>query len=260
MRNIDKKLFKKLSILYVEDDESTREEISFFLKKVCGNVTTAENGAEGLEAFRKENFDMIITDIQMPVMNGLDMVKEIRKTDQKIPIAVTTAFSDSDFLIKSISSGVDKYILKPIDMMELLTVIQKCTRTKALEHKIQSYDKYTHFLLRNNAKFMLIAHKGNLSYANKELMQLFNADSFTSLHEKSLFFYEEERQTQQKEWIRFVQENPQKKFIVTLENGTKHFSLEYKVFEEIEKSIFLFHEIKEEENSENSKEPEASLA
>ncbi len=78
MRDIDKKLFKKLSILYVEDDDFTREEISFFLKKVCGNVTNATNGAEGLQAFQTEKFDMVITDIQMPVMNGLDMVKEIR--------------------------------------------------------------------------------------------------------------------------------------------------------------------------------------
>jgi YesN/AraC family two-component response regulator len=239
MRDIDKKLFKKLSILYVEDDDFTREEISFFLKKICGNVTNATNGAEGLQAFQTEKFDMVITDIQMPVMNGLDMVKEIRKIDSRVPIAVTTAFSDSDFLVKSIECGVDKYILKPIDMMEMLTVIQKCTEPKTLLYKLESYDAYSRFLLQNNAKFMLIIHQGDFDYASKELLQLFAVDSFEALRRQSLEFCEEDKCFSEKEWINFVQKHPEKSFFVTLSG--KRFLLEHRHFQEIDKSVFLFH-------------------
>jgi len=247
MRTLDKKIFKKLSILYVEDEESTREEIAFFLQKMCGNVSCAANGEEGLRLFREQTFDMIITDIQMPVMNGLDMSKEIRKIDPKIPIAVTTAFSDSEFLVKSIECGIDKYILKPVDMMEMLTVIQKCTEPKALQSKLNSYDNYSNFLLENNAAFMLIIHKGDFDYASKELLQLFDADSLRSLREKSLSFYDNGTMLQEKEWIRFVESHPEKAFIVTLGAQKKRFMLEYRLFEEIDKSVFLFHEVQKEE-------------
>ena len=247
MRTLKKKVFKKLSVLYVEDEESTREEIAFFLQKMCGNVVCAANGADGLTLFKEQTFDMVITDIQMPVMNGLDMVKEIRKIDPKIPIAVTTAFSDSEFLVKSIECGIDKYILKPIDMMEMLTVIQKCTEPKTLRNKLESYDRYSNFLLQNNAAFMLIIHKGDFDYASNELLRLFDADSLRSLREKSLSFYDNGTILQEKEWIRFVQSHPEKVFIVTLGEPEKRFMLEYRLFEEIDKSVFLFHEAEETE-------------
>jgi len=243
MRKIDKKRFRQLDILYVEDEENTREEVTFFLKKMCRSVTTAANGAEGLALFKEHSFDMVITDIQMPVMNGLDMAKEIRKTDATIPIAVTTAYSDSEFLVKSIECGIDKYILKPIDMMEMLTVIQKCTEPKALIDKIESYDRYSRFLLENNAAFMLIIHQGDMDYASKELLQLFDTDSLQTLHEKSLSFYENGSLLQERDWIHFIESHPGKTFVVTLGKDEKQYMLEYRYFEEIDKSVFLFHEI-----------------
>ncbi len=243
MRKIDKKLFRQLDILYVEDEENTREEVTFFLKKMCRSVTTAVNGAEGLALCKAHSFDMVITDIQMPVMNGLDMAKGIRKTDTQIPIAVTTAYSDSAFLVKSIECGIDKYILKPIDMMEMLTVIRKCTEPKALTDKIESYDRYSRFLLENNAAFMLIIHQGDMDYASKELLQLFGSDSLRTLNEKSLSFYENGSILQEKEWIDFIVSNPNKTFVVTPGKDEKRYMLEYRYFEEIDKSVFLFHEI-----------------
>ena len=125
MKKINKEVFKNLRILYVEDDLSTQEEISYFLKKYVGTLYVASNGEEGLKLFKKHNPDMVITDIQMPKMNGLIMSKNILEINPHVPIAVTTAFNDSEYILAAIKLGIDKYILKPLDMLEILVIIQK---------------------------------------------------------------------------------------------------------------------------------------
>lgn len=125
MRVYDKELFKNITLLYVEDDLMTQEEVSFFLKRYVKELYVANNGVEGLELFKKHNPDMVITDIQMPIKNGLVMAEEIYKINPAVPIAVTTAYSDSEYLMNAIELGIDKYIIKPINMIEILAVIQK---------------------------------------------------------------------------------------------------------------------------------------
>ena len=75
---------KKLSLLYVEDDDNTREELEYFLQNKVEKLYVAKNGQEGLELFKEhENeIDLIITDVNMPILNGLDMVKEIKKINK----------------------------------------------------------------------------------------------------------------------------------------------------------------------------------
>lgn len=123
MRKINKELFENISLLYVEDDLMTSQEVTFFLKKYIKNLYVAKNGEEGLELFKKHNPDMIITDVQMPVMNGLAMSEEILKISPTTPIALTTAFSESRYILKAIELGIDKYILKPINIKEILIII-----------------------------------------------------------------------------------------------------------------------------------------
>ncbi len=242
LKNIDKELFEKLTILYVEDDASTREEVSFFLKRLIGTLHTAENGQEGFELFQKYQFDMVITDIQMPIMNGLDMVKAIRKLDTKVPVAVTTAFSDTDFLIKAIECGVDKYILKPIDMMEMATIIQKCTNYGHMQQKIDEFDSYSQFILKQNASFMFTVSDGDLEFANSNLMDMFGIQSFEEIYDKSLYFLEEHKLYQKENWVQYVKGNENRQYTVALGEEKKRYNLTYKHFDEISKSIFIFKE------------------
>ncbi len=243
LKNIDKRLFETLMVLYVEDDSHTREEISFFLKKLIGTLHIAENGKEGLELFQKYKFDMVITDIQMPIMNGLDMVKEIRKLDTNVPVAVTTAFSDTDFLIKAIECGVDKYILKPIDIMEMAAIIQKCTNYRYMEQQIDEFDHYTQYILDQNASFMFVVCDKDSEYANEQLMDMFGIQSFEEIYNKSLFFLEEHKLCQKENWIQYVQSNESKDYTVAFEEGKKRYNLLYKHFKDIGKSVFSFKEV-----------------
>lgn len=120
-----KSILKKITVLYVEDDENTREEIAFFLEKFVKTLFIAENGEKGLELYKKNHPDLVITDIQMPVMNGIDMARKIKSINKNVPIMVTTAFNETDSLINAINNGVNRYILKPINLKNLIKEIEE---------------------------------------------------------------------------------------------------------------------------------------
>ncbi|MDD2265769.1 diguanylate cyclase [Sulfuricurvum sp.] len=114
-----------LRILYIEDDKNTQEEVAFFLEPLVSNLYLASNGQEGLDLYRFHAPDLIITDIQMPIMNGLEMIKEIRKNDSRTPIFITTAYNETTYLHDAINSGVNRYILKPINFKNLSEIIRE---------------------------------------------------------------------------------------------------------------------------------------
>ncbi len=118
---------ENINILYVEDEEIIRENITDMLREVCSKIFTASNGEEGYKLFleKQEHIDLVISDIQMPTLSGLEMAKQIRKITYDVPIIFTTAFSDSKYLFESINIGVDAYVEKPIDIMELLRITKK---------------------------------------------------------------------------------------------------------------------------------------
>lgn len=134
MQTINKDLLSNVTILYVEDEKMIRDEVSYFFSKYVKNFYTAVNGIEGLELYRQIEPDLIITDIQMPKMNGLDMIREIN--NKKIPIIITTAFSDIDYFLKAIELNVNKFIIKPINLMELVKSIQECIYNDVIRDKL----------------------------------------------------------------------------------------------------------------------------
>jgi two-component system cell cycle response regulator len=104
----------KISILYVEDDKTIQMVFSNILKRFAKKVYLAQNGEEGIKKFKTLNPDLIITDVQMPKMNGIEMIANIRKENTNIPIIITTAFNDINYPIDGIKLGIDGFFLKPI--------------------------------------------------------------------------------------------------------------------------------------------------
>ena len=105
-------ILKNITILYAEDEKSLRLITLNILKGFTKKQYVAENGLEGLELFKQneEEIDLIITDVNMPQMNGLEMIKEIKQINPNIPIIVATAFSNTEYLsLEAIDIGVDKY-------------------------------------------------------------------------------------------------------------------------------------------------------
>ena len=104
------KFAKEFNILYVEDDEEVslvfRETLNIFFNKVYFAV----NGLDGLEKFENNSIDLILTDITMPLMNGLDMSKEIKKINQDIPIIITSAHDDIEYFVQMLKLNVDGHL------------------------------------------------------------------------------------------------------------------------------------------------------
>jgi two-component system, cell cycle response regulator len=127
---------RSLTVLYVEDDEDARKLFTVFLKRITGNLITAQDGREGLSAYHAHQPKIIITDIQMPNMDGITMAGEIRKLDKSAQIIVLTAFEEVDYLKASINIGVDKYMTKPADGQRLHEVLLECAHRLLAEETL----------------------------------------------------------------------------------------------------------------------------
>ena len=113
------------SILYVEDDDTTRNTAVMLLKKKYPHLTflTAVNGEEGLEKFKEYRPDIVITDILMPVMDGIQMAKEIKVVNSGVRIIVTSAGNDAENVVEAIDIDRSDYLCKPIEVKKLFDVI-----------------------------------------------------------------------------------------------------------------------------------------
>ena len=137
------KELKTISILYVEDDELIRAQTFTLFEKLFKKVFMAYDGDDGLNIFKnnRNEIDIIVTDINMPKMNGLEMIKQINKLESSIPVIVTTAFTDPKFMINAIDNDVDKYITKPVQVKELTTSIVNLVFKYRKSNKLQKLAK-----------------------------------------------------------------------------------------------------------------------
>lgn len=129
-----------IAVLYVEDESTTRETVSVMLERQLKTVYQAADGKEGLSVFKARRPEVVITDIRMPVMSGLDMAREIRALAPKTHIIVTTAHNDTEFFLDAIDIGIDQYVLKPVGRDQLFAAIRKCQEILGLERTIRFKD------------------------------------------------------------------------------------------------------------------------
>ncbi len=168
------KFLKTLNILYVEDDLFIREKVAGVLEQVFNSVKVASNGQEGLDMFTdcKNNsiyVDVIVSDINMPKISGLQMIKEIRKIDKDVPFILTTAYSNTDFLLEAIEYGVTHYAVKPVDLRELFKQIEDVCMTRyklrIIENKNIELLEYMH-IIDQVAVVSKIDLNGNYTFVN----------------------------------------------------------------------------------------------
>jgi CheY-like chemotaxis protein/uncharacterized protein YbcI len=113
-------ILKEIKILYVEDDSQAREELYDMLRRRAGKVQVAANGQEGLEAYEDFLPDIVLADLYMPKMGGIEMIRRIRQTGNDPAIIVISAVNEVETVLNAVDAGIDKYILKPIDPAELM--------------------------------------------------------------------------------------------------------------------------------------------
>ena len=125
-----------VNLLYVEDNLATREAASSFFKDFFDNIIVSENGEKGLEQFILNKIDIVITDIRMPIMNGLEMIESIRRIDSEVPILIFSGQDVSLCLKKSINLGVSGFIDKPINIDKFSLTLKKALNSSKIKGKI----------------------------------------------------------------------------------------------------------------------------
>ncbi|EMC1562920.1 response regulator transcription factor [Campylobacter jejuni] len=157
---------KELIILVVEDEVKARESMINILSERFSKVIGAQNGDEGLKKFKKFKPDLVITDIAMPIMDGLDMVREIKEISDDVPIVVLSAYSEKERLLRSIDIGIDKYLIKPVDIEELFKVLDYLIGEKIEANMLVKISEEYQF---NKTKRTLIYSGGEIVLTKKEL-------------------------------------------------------------------------------------------
>ncbi len=124
-KNVIEKL-QNLSLLYAEDEVGIRENIADSLRYYIKDVYEAKDGEEAYEIYLEKEPDIILSDIHMPKVNGLEFVKKVRETNRDIPVVMITAHTDKEYLLEAVGLHMEKYIVKPIDIDELFEALEKC--------------------------------------------------------------------------------------------------------------------------------------
>lgn len=130
--NLNEKILKDLAkgkkLLLIEDDLSVQEVLKSFLKNFFSLIKIASNGDEAWTMYRKENFDLVISDIEMPGTNGVMLSKGIKARNPEQAVVITSAYTDEKYLVELINIGVDGFLKKPLNIDNLYTVVIKALR------------------------------------------------------------------------------------------------------------------------------------
>ena len=238
---MNKEILKNISILYVEDENDVREFTSKLLSSLLKKVYCASNGQEGLEVYKqnKDDIDLIISDINMPKMDGLTMCEEIKKLNNDIPLVITSAHNDTSFLKRAIEVGVNTYALKPIDLYHLIESVTKAMEpillkkqlvelNLSLETKIEQEIAKIKSILDAQNNIIIVTNKENITNVNKKFLQFFGVDDFERFlkTKKNIFdFFIEEfgfitknQIIKQESWLRYIRELPEIDRIVKIKN------------------------------------------
>lgn len=163
------KILKNLNILYIEDEKNIRLNIKKTLELFCENVYDAEDILNAKEILTNHRIDIIISDINLPDMSGIDFVKQIRMTDKTIPIVLLSAYTDKKFLLEATKLKLVDYLTKPINFQNLNNALQNCV------NEILDNSRYV-ITFKNNIQYNVLQRKlfnlidnTELSLTSKEL-------------------------------------------------------------------------------------------
>jgi len=168
-----------LSVLYVEDNKEAREAITALLKNFFSDIVVAKDGIEGYEKYKEQEFDLIISDIRMPRMSGIEMIRLIREENDEIAIIVTTAHQETEYLMECIELCVNGYLLKPLNLKSLTKVIQQNCEKIYYKKEMQAHEE--------SLEKLVIERTKELENTQEILKNLVNIDPLTGLYNRRYF-------------------------------------------------------------------------
>ncbi len=157
-----------IKILYVEDETPIRKLYTPFIKEKASELYVAENGLEGLKLYKKHKPDLIISDIRMPKMDGLEMINNIKSLQSEVRIIIVTAFSQPQYFTRAIKLGVNGFLVKPVTKDDILAVVDEQINTIRLQKKIKIEEEKRGIAERDRKKGANILRA--VSFAGEEFL------------------------------------------------------------------------------------------
>ena len=124
-------------ILLIEDDETMRDGMSQVLKRAGHEVIGVFNGADGIQSFSKEKFDLVITDFKMEGMDGMEVLEKVKSIDEYIEVLMVTAYGSIDMAVEAMRKGAFDYMNKPFEFDELCVNINRAMENKKLHEQVK---------------------------------------------------------------------------------------------------------------------------
>ncbi len=219
---------KKMVVLYVEDEDSIRESLSLLIQRHVKTIHLAKDGLEGLELFKEVNPDIVITDIQMPKLNGLEMTRKIKEISKDVKILVTTAFGDSEYLLAAIELEINGYIIKPLDRNKLFSLLNENAKNVLNEKRRELFRRYAQQIIdfQKNMIAVLDTNAGIIK-CNKSFLSFFGMGTLKDFEEKYTTLNSVLNEREDEDYIKsidadvlaYVIDNPSKKHLVSLSGG-----------------------------------------
>lgn len=155
-----KALLKNMNLLYIEDHEKTTKDIEKIFSIFFRNIYVSSNGEDALKMYEENHIDIIITDINMPKMDGIEFIETIRKSNKKISIIILTAYADRDLLLKATNLQIDGYLTKPINFPKIMSALDNALSRMEIFPNIKlsdelEYDLQSMQLIQNGEKIAL---------------------------------------------------------------------------------------------------------
>lgn len=182
-----------VSLLYIEDEKELRDNTIRLLSNFFARIDAAEDGQEGLDKYKKGSYDLVITDINMPVMNGVKMVQEIKALNDKQLISVISAHDEANYLLELINLGVDSFVLKPVDVELLLAMLDKSIKLIKYSKRDEEYKKNLEETVEQRTRQLSQALNLVEELSAELVLRLTSAaelrDTDTGLHNRRLGYY-----------------------------------------------------------------------
>jgi len=172
-----------LTILIVDDDKTTSSILNHMLIPYASTILTASNGIEGCDLYKAHTPDIILSDINMPHMNGLEMIEKIRKVDEHVKIAIFTDFEKRDTLLKAIELGINQFFSKPFEEKTfskmIKTLCQEVLERRRINHEIKRQENILHTINQMAHNFLQVSNWRDA--LNQEMKDLKEASEVSSI-------------------------------------------------------------------------------
>ncbi|PHR58560.1 MAG: hypothetical protein COA44_03730 [Arcobacter sp.] len=183
---------ENISVLYVEDDEIIQEEMTRVLSRFFPKVDLAQNGEDGLHSYNENPYDLVISDINMPIMNGIEMIKELNKYEDSPVILVTSAYNDTDYLMQLINLNITKFVMKPFNAKDFLIglyyIVEQIFFKKEyaiMQEKLKLSNQTLEQMQEKSEHATIILEKNKIKYANSAFLKLSKYDDLQTLKDES---------------------------------------------------------------------------